>query len=394
MIKPAVLTVLSLSLLACSDSGDSSSSKLVNFGISASTTDANAETSYSNSKTDIWVNYNSLFRPPNSGNLRDAIAYLDVDGDGDTDIFLATGEFLDQGEVDSALFINNGANVFSFSTTEFNDDMPPATHARKSIVVDLDGNGLDDIFVFDHGFDSFPFPGNNPKLILQDSVASFSWRKLPETGFFHGGAAADIDNDGDQDIFVGGFDPFFYINDGSANFTGKTDRFDGSIDKVFSAELIDVDEDGFIDLLVGAHERDDDKTSIYWGSSTGSYSSSNRYVIPAVDFFGAILDFDAEDIDGNGSRDLIINRTRDGDDGAGKGFYQGRTLQLLVHDGNRGFTDVTATQIDIPGSDSEDWFPWLRSQDIDNDGDLDMASDDMGFDVRYLNDGSGNFSKQ
>ncbi len=38
-------------------------------------------------------------------------------------------------------------------------------------------------------------------------------------------------------------------------------------------------KDGFLDLLVGAHERDGDQTSVYWGSS-------------------------------DGDRDLVLNRTR------------------------------------------------------------------------------------
>lgn len=390
-----LVALFSLQLAACGggDGGGSSSNDTVDLNTSPAL-DANAGTSYTHSKPDLWISYNSLSRPQNSGNLSDAIAYLDADNDGDTDIFMATGEYLLAGEVDSVLYINNGANSFASSTSEFSDSMPPATHARKSIVGDFDGNGLDDIFVFDHGYDAHPFPGSNPKLIFQDAAGTFSWTKLTaQTGFYHGGASADIDNDGDIDIFVGGFNPFFYINDGTGNLSYQTNRFDGSIDKVFSAELIDVDEDGFVDLLVGAHERDGDNTSIYWGSSTGSFNHSNRTIIPAVQYFGGVMDFDAEDTDNDGDRDLLINRTRDGDDGPGKGFYQGRTIQLLAHDGNRGFTDITSTHIDQPGGDNDSWFPWLRVQDVDSDGDVDMASDDAGDNVAYLNEG-GVFTRQ
>ena len=394
-LKLIILLSISASFLyACGGGGGGGggSSDTVDQGNSPSS-NANAGTSYSNSKPDIWIDYSSLALPAGSGDLKDAIAYLDADGDMDTDIFMATGQYLLNGEVNSALFLNDGA-AFVPSTAAFSDDMPPATHARKSLVADFDANGLDDIFVLDHGFDANPFPGSDPKLILQDSVGSFTWRKLSgETGFHHGGAAADIDNDGDIDIFVGGFDPFFYINDGNAVFTATTDRFSTDLNKIFSAELIDIDEDGFVDLIVGAHERDGDKTSIYWGSSSGSYTNSDRTVLPAVAFFGAALDFDAEDVDGDGDRDLVINRTRDGDDGTLKGFYQGRTLQLLQYDGARTFTDITATNIDLPGGDSDLWFPWVRLQDIDSDGDVDLASDDKGDGVAYINS-DGFFTKQ
>ena len=399
MIKPAVVSLLSMIVMACGggSGGDGGGSSVVDLGISASA-DANQGTSYTNaSRPDVWINYSSLTLP-GSANLRDAIAYLDADQDGKTDIFMASGKFQSQTELTpgSMLYLNSGNDTtFAASASSFqNSSAPPASHSRKSIVADFNGDGLDDIFIFDHGYDANPYPGEQPKLVMQQSAGLFSWSKLPEVGFFHGGAAADIDNDGDMDIFVGGFSPFFYINDGNGNFTRKTDRFDGSINKVFSAELIDVDEDGYVDLLVGAHERDGDKTSIYWGSTSGSYSSVKRTVIPTVQYFGAILDFDAEDIDNDGDRDLLINRTRDGDDGPAKGFYMGRSLQLLVNTGNHNLIDETATRIAQPGGDADNWFPWLRVQDADGDGDLDLASDDMGDGVAYLNDGAGSFIKQ
>lgn len=396
MIKSYYTFLLLLIIVGCGSSGggDNSSTSIVNLNITASE-NADKDSSYSNSKPTIHVKYSSIIfpRPAGTGDLFDAIAYLDADGDGDTDIFLATGEFLSQEEVNSILYINDGAQNFTSSTIEFGNNMPVATHTRKSIVSDFNNDGLKDIFVFDHGFDSFPFPGNQPKLILQNSVGSFTWSKLSDqTGFHHGGSAGDIDNDGDVDIFVGGFDPFFFINDGNANFTKVDNRFDNSIEKIFTAELIDIDQDGFIDLLVGASERDGNNTTIYWGSTSGAYSKKISTIIPATPFFGAVLDFDAEDIDSDGDRDLIINRTRDGDDGLNKGFYEGRTIQLLINNGERLFTDATIN-IDKPGGDSDEWFPWIRAQDIDKDGDIDFFPDDADKGFIYLNNGQGIFTQ-
>ncbi|NNL01890.1 MAG: VCBS repeat-containing protein, partial [Eudoraea sp.] len=317
------------------------------------------------------------------------IAYLDANGDGVTDIFMATGEYLLEGEVNSILAINDGQGNFTSSTSEFGDNMPPATHARKSIVFDYNNDGLDDVFVFDHGYDSNPFPGSNPKLIIQNSPGSFSWSKLTDqTGFHHGGAAADIDNDGDIDIFVGGFEPFFYINSDGNSLTKTDNLFDNSINKVFSAELIDVDADGYVDLIVGAHEQDGDNTSVYWGSSSGTYGSSSRTIVPELPNYGTVLDFEAEDVDGDNDRDLIINRTG----GGNNNFYNGRRVQLLLNNGGRQFVDAT-NQIDDPGLDTDIWFPWLRAQDVDSDGDIDIIPDDAGYGFSYLNDGSGNFVK-
>lgn len=396
----AITATITMTIAGCGgsdgDNGDSGTggAGLANLGISPKA-DANAGSSFSNSVPDnLHINYYSLPRPAGTGDLTDAIAYLDADGDGDTDIFMGTGQYLLEGEVDSVLYLNDGAGNFSSATAPFGDNMPPATHARKSLSADFTGNGLMDVLVLDHGYDADPFPGSQPKLIIQDSVGSFTWRKLTDqTGFHHGGAAADIDNDGDIDIFVGGFDPFFYVNDGAGNFTKADNRFDDSIEKVFSAELIDIDEDGFIDLMVGAHERDGNVTRIYWGSTSGSYSSSTSFAVPAKSPLGAVLDFDAADLDGDGDLDLIINRTRDGDDGAGAGFYQGATVQYLRNDGNRGFTDVSASLIDLPGDGSSSWFPWVRVWDIEGDGDLDFGPDNSGRGFYFSNDGTGAFTR-
>ncbi len=70
-----------------------------------------------------------------------------------------------------------------------------------------------------------------------------------------------------------------------------------------------------------------------------------------------------------------------------------RRTQLVLHDGSRGFTDVTSTHIDDPGTNIDAWFPWLRARDVDADGDIDFVPDDAGRGFVYLNDGTGHFTK-
>ena len=144
------LLIILVIVSSCSKDDENPSSNLENLNISPSV-NADIGSSYTNSKTDIRVDYSLIPSGGNSGDLRDAIAYLDANGDNITDIFMATGEFQLMGEVNSILAINDGTLNFTSSTDEFNDNMPPATHARKSIVSDFNGDNLADIFVFDHG---------------------------------------------------------------------------------------------------------------------------------------------------------------------------------------------------------------------------------------------------
>ena len=338
------------------------------------------------------------------GDLRDAVAYMDMNNDGLTDIFMATGKFLSEEEVSCFVILkdpsdpNGSPEGWSYNSEPFDGNLPPATHARKTIKADFNGDGLMDILVLDHGFDSDPFPGNNPKLILQDSAGHFSWQRLTQrTGFHHCGASADIDHDGDQDVFVGGSDQFFLINDGNANFQVATDRFDERITTTYTAEMRDVDQDGFVDLLVAGSEGEslpgyieNEEPRILWGNSMGAYTLDESTLLPPVAGYGTTVDFDMEDIDNDGDIDLILNRT-----GGSDNFYQGIRVQLLTNEGNRMFIDASSN-IDNPGTASDDWVTWLRVQDIDGDGDLDIFSDNLDgpASIDLLNDGNGNFTRQ
>ena len=52
-----------------------------------------------------------------------------------------------------------------------------------------------------------------------------------------------------------------------------------------------------------------------------------------------MVDIDVADTDGDGDRDIVVNRT--GDE-SGAGFYRGYYVQLLSQVGSRSFTDLTA----------------------------------------------------
>ena len=51
--------------------------------------------------------------------------------------------------------------------------------------------------------------------------------------------------------------PFFLINDGNGSFTQDTARIEGfAREQFYTAELVDVDGDDFLDLLAAGHEYD------------------------------------------------------------------------------------------------------------------------------------------
>ena len=91
------------------------------------------------------------------------------------------------------------------------------------------------------------------------------------------GASADIDADGDLDVFVteNFKGPFFLINDGAH--MRDTVRIDGiGAEGIFTAELVDVDHDGYVDLLAAGHEYEALFLRILWGNSSGVFSPRTR----------------------------------------------------------------------------------------------------------------------
>ena len=206
----------------------------------------------------------------------------------------------------------------------------------------------------------------------------------------YAGAAADLDSDGDLDLFLS--DPrVLLINDGAGRFrrSFRPVKLDGF---VLASEFVDVDADGYVDLLVGGHEQDSGLTQILWGDSTGVFDSANATVLPAVPGYGVVLDIDASDTDGDGDRDLVILRTGDG---TSRGFYDGYYVQLLEQADDRRFTDATAESISGNEDGSAPSVRWLRIYDADDDGDADIVADDYStYGLIWRNDGNGSFQNE
>ena len=164
---------------------------------------------YSNSRT--FFNTGGVFtertgsqNPLNgfSGNYRASPTFVDFDGDGDRDYVLSNGG--------SLRYFQNNANVFteqSGSTNPFNGDN--FGYNVSPAFIDLDGDGdLDVVAGQSNGpIRSFQNNGNG-------SFSELSGTANPFNGASFAGPAptfADVDNDGDLDLVVGGNNQIVYF---------------------------------------------------------------------------------------------------------------------------------------------------------------------------------------
>lgn len=262
-------------------------------------------------KSDITIDLEALRTSNNLSNKSIlAIAYLDINGDGKDDIFinpLNGTQDRAQGEI---YIYKNGSYVLDnsyFTTT------PSLVHARKALVGDYNKDGMPDVFITGHGYDQPPFPGEYTELLLSNSNKKYDLIKFDsKIGFYHGACSGDFDNDGDLDIFVlGGSNSYLLINDGKGNFVYSTNEIDISqLNGQYHCEMVDIDKDGYLDLIMGGHEMDiNNITKIYWGNSSYKFNINNKTDIPSVDFYGVITDLDIADIDGDGINEIAVTRT-------------------------------------------------------------------------------------
>jgi hypothetical protein len=347
---------------------------------------------------------------------------LDVDADGDLDLFVARLRHR------SKLFLNTGLKSFADGTLSPAEqpDNDPANGAFA--VTDVNGDGWPDVVV------SSDLSGES-QVLVNDGTGGLVRRGkelLPWTDSeSRAVTAGDVDGDGDPDLVFGNKRQFstrdlLFVNDGTGRFTDvSTARMPARPDGTSGVALANVDGDGDLDLLTFGPTSTTNvfPCRLYLNDGKGDLNddATNR-AMPALAGYRA-AGFAVADFDGDRDVDVVLAGNPDllflANDGKGSFGQEPSRLPKAPHasvwsmvagdvDRNGGIDLIVATSAGhwlyhndgrgtftvadtdrLPRDTNLRWMVALG--DVDGDGDLDLYSKPAFGEEIWLNDGSGRF---
>ena len=185
----------------------------------------------------------------------------------------------------------------------------------------------------------------------------------------------DLNNDGFEDVYVGNMNEpdVLYVNNGDGTFTDITQESGINNDgRVFSANMTDVNQDGWLDIYV-SNSNSDNVLYLNNGASNPSFSNytAEAGLIDTRHCMGAVF----FDMDNDGDEDLYVTH----DANIPNTLYQ--------NDGTGHFTEMGQAA----GVAYRGFGMGVDAGDLDNDGLLDLYVTNLYANVLYINQGDGTF---
>ena len=301
------------------------------------------------------------------------VAFADVDSDGDLDLYVSNkgGE--------NALFINDGTGTFVPASREIGDRLDDSGMSMGSCFGDIDNDGDQDLYIVKGG--RYEIEAN--RLLINENGRFVDATRKAGVGskeFTYSAAFADVDNDGFLDLYLAnygvGAKNILYRNNGDSTFTDITDTAGvGDRSWSWSGVFSDLNSDGYQDLyVVNGRYPGGEPNHLYMNNGDGTFRDASRD--SGADDGNWGLGAATADVDNDGDFDLFVSN------------YVGPN-KLYLNDGTGNFTDVS----EASGLADEGWGKGPSFGDVDHDGDMDLYEGDCKLANKlYLNDGSGVFT--
>ena len=198
-------------------------------------------------------------------------------------------------------------------------------------------------------------------------------------------SAGDFDRDGDQDLVIASTISglYFYLNDGNGRFS-KTAFPIGALEQmpIFNAILVDIDNDGWLDLFLTTYQRG----NYVLKNTAGKFDAAN--LEPVANRDNAILTLAASfgDIDRDGDLDVALGNWA-------AGWYrripgEEARNRIVINEAGAISGENHTDLVGIPGETLT-----ILLSDINGDGALDLlvGNDFEQPDIFYIGDGKGGF---
>ncbi len=310
---------------------------------------------------------------------------IDIDNDGIDEVFVTGGL-----EQQDQLFKYIDSNFINISTDASLPQKPAGT-SLGAVSFDLDNNGYTDLLVCgDYGISWYKNSGKGfTKEVIEVPLNDKSVAASLTLG--------DIDHDGDADMFVSayikkekmegqtifkdknyGASSLMMINNGDNTFTDMTEKMGLTYThNTFFATLIDVDNDGYLDLVV-AHDTGEVRT--YKNQSGNTFSMVSN---PMTGKYGYPMGIGVGDYNNDGNADFFFSNTGSSvpsilarGDLEKEDVFIGKWL-LYRNDGGFKFTDV-AEQTKIADFEFS-WGAIFEDYNLDGRQDLVVAENYVAF---------------
>ncbi len=311
-----------------------------------------------------------------------AVKLRDVDNDGAIDIVLGT-----TWQSQSQLFMGDGAGNFD-NTTPMSLPQGPLSVGDIELG-DVDNDGDLDMLLADWGADEEADLGMGGVTKLWLQMGAPPQFNDIGTGLFEAAPAnmpnvnvrwswdlefVDIDNDYDLDIVVSCFacqnaSGFLFINDGSGNFTNATPGNYPQSTNALDVEPIDIDGDGFLDLL-STRDGPNGRNRILINNKDGGFTNATDMYWPPLqnpssrDHSAAFYDYNSD-----GNVDIVL--------GALKAGVNPLPDRLMIQENNKTYTQNNMAFEELAPSDGT-YSIVLADLNLDRRLDVVMAQNENG----------------
>ncbi|MHC5028390.1 MAG: FG-GAP repeat domain-containing protein, partial [Planctomycetota bacterium] len=269
-------------------------------------------------------------------------ALLDIEGDGDLDVYLVQGgNLLDAPEArpSNRMFLNHGDGTFEDVTER--SGTADRHYGMGVATGDFDNDGDVDLYLNNLG-PNILFANNGDGTFTDVTAAA----GVGHDGFGAGAAFVDFDHDGDLDLFglvylhwsvetepecrnqLGEIEycapaahdaptsDFLYRNNGDGSFTdvSRASGIEQTVGPGLGVVCADFDDDGWVDVFVA---NDGMKDALWMNQGNGTFEDRALLMGCAIDQEGmakAGMGVAVEDVDGDGDDDLLVVNLRNESD--------------------------------------------------------------------------------